>query len=440
MQRTLTAGTAVVDITPPVGVELSGGAFGPSDGVLHPLTATALCLTDSQTGSLLISCDLLGLHWNYAVELRTEMAGRTGLPLDAIMVACTHTHGGPSTVTLRGWGTANREFLGDLRGKLLGLADSAVRAAEPARAGSASIDCPGVARNRTSYGTKTDDVLAVVSITGSGDRPLAVVVNHACHPVNLHATGLITPDFPHYVRERIGQDLGKGVAVLYLSGACGNLNPANFEFSPTARTDEARHDRDVKARETGHRIADKTLELIPRIEVSADTVLRHTVREIPIPLQPLPPKSEVMEILQQNERAAEAEQDKSQTNWEYLGHVGSAEWARAALEAIEKGESRDNMTLVLQGIRVGQAAVVGMPGELFTEFGIAIRRSGIVADVLVATKANGGFGYFPSPAAYERGTYEAVVVPRHLGLQAFAPDVGSRVGDGCLEVLRRLAD
>lgn len=58
---TLRAGAGVGDITPPVGAELSGGAFGRSRAVLDPLRVKVLCLEDGAVRLALATFDLLGM-------------------------------------------------------------------------------------------------------------------------------------------------------------------------------------------------------------------------------------------------------------------------------------------------------------------------------------------------------------------------------------------
>jgi len=61
----LKAGFAQIAITPPVGVELAGWAFGPSAGVLEELHAQAAVLESGQTRGVIITADLLkGLFEN----------------------------------------------------------------------------------------------------------------------------------------------------------------------------------------------------------------------------------------------------------------------------------------------------------------------------------------------------------------------------------------
>ncbi|MFW6062313.1 MAG: hypothetical protein ACOC93_05845, partial [Planctomycetota bacterium] len=424
------AGVAVVDITPSVGTELSGGAFGPARGVLHPLQAKLLCLEQEGERLLLASCDLLGFGEELAGRIRRAISRRTGIAHDAIMLACTHTHGGPATVYLRGWGQPDAAYCDRLTKQLTEASAVAVDSLAPAAVGVGAGECPEISVNR-SFGEEggTNDQLTALRVDGEGGEPLALLVNYASHPVNLHSVGQVTPDFPYYVQRDVQQGLAADVPVLYLTGACGDLNPANFRQGEPS---------EQAAAETGGQIAAAALRLLEGVQTSSDAELAFSAIDVKLPLQPLPSREELEALI--DERGAKmAEQQPDPTNWAYCGHKAAVEWAREALEVIEQGAQQSSKTVTLQAFRIGQAGLVGMPGELFSEFGRDIAASGALEHTFAVTLANGCVGYFPSREAYEIGRYEAVHCPRFVGLQLFAPEVGERIREGALTVLRQLS-
>ena len=422
-------GVALADITPAVGVELSGGAFGPSRAVLHPLLAKALLLEEDSSRLLLVACDLLGFDWDYSAAIRDEIARTHGIAFDAIMLTGTHTHCGPATVTLRNWGARDEDYRRKLRAALVALAGRAAGALRPGRIGAATTSCPGVSVNRSlkEAGT-TNDTLAVARVDYDDGRPAAVIVNYGCHPVNLHSSGMITPDYPHFVEADIHKGLGEPVPVLFLLGTCGDLNPANFDAERT----------EARAAETGGKIARKALDVLSGLTTASPGPLARATCEVEVGLQPLPAKEELLEIIGDRGRKMAEAADKSPANWQYCGHKTAVEWARDALRAIESGRIETSRRIPLQAFGIGEMAVLGVPGELFAEFGVAIQRAIPARHVFVATLANGCMGYFPPPLAYERKTYEAVSCPRFLGLYCYQPDVGERVCRASLELLGQL--
>ena len=57
-------------------------------------------------------------------------------------------------------------------------------------------------------------------------------------------------------------------------------------------------------------------------------------------------------------------------------------------------------------VGVGNIAIVGIPGELFVELGLAIRANPFFAQTFVAGYCNDLIGYIPTRAAYAEGGYE----------------------------------
>ena len=61
----------------------------------------------------------------------------------------------------------------------------------------------------------------------------------------------------------------------------------------------------------------------------------------------------------------------------------------------------------LIGIALGNVAIVGIPGEPFTEIGRQIKATEGWGMILPTALTNGFDGYFPTKDAYDEGGYEA---------------------------------
>jgi hypothetical protein len=63
----------------------------------------------------------------------------------------------------------------------------------------------------------------------------------------------------------------------------------------------------------------------------------------------------------------------------------------------------------VQVIALGdRIAWVSLPGEIFVELGLAIKKASPFPETLLAELANGSVGYVPDRPAYAQGNYEAV--------------------------------
>jgi len=101
MTKTLRAGTHRVDITPTWALPLAGHAsrLAPCSGVASPLGLHALVLESTDARALIVSADLIWWAPESVHLLRVTLAGRHGIPADAIILHATHTHGGPQPST-----------------------------------------------------------------------------------------------------------------------------------------------------------------------------------------------------------------------------------------------------------------------------------------------------------------------------------------------------
>ena len=90
----LKAGIAVVDITPPSGLPLAGFAARtePATGAHDPLTVRAVVVGDTA----IVVADVIGIHEAMSARIRE----RCPLPSANVIVAATHTHGAPVSITL----------------------------------------------------------------------------------------------------------------------------------------------------------------------------------------------------------------------------------------------------------------------------------------------------------------------------------------------------
>ena len=105
-------GFAKVDITPDVDVIMAGygSAFFSvencrwSTGIHDPLFAHAVAFEDSANSSqvILIVLDNVGTITNEIVRIQQQIAQQIQIDPDSVVVAATHTHGGPDTIGLFG--------------------------------------------------------------------------------------------------------------------------------------------------------------------------------------------------------------------------------------------------------------------------------------------------------------------------------------------------
>src|SRR5829696_5547009 len=249
MTTDLRAGVARVTITPPIGIPMFGFAGrGPAGGIHDDLTATALVLEGPQaelSGNgqgagvsrlAIIACELLFLRAEEIRAVREAIARLTDVPPDHVVIACSHTHYGPLTEPDRDeQGPQVEPYLANLVHLLAGAVGMARANVAPSRLGfgQGEIRIGINRRERTADGQiilgqnpsgPVDPRVAVLRIDGGDGRPLAAVLNYACHPVSLGGKCTdISADFPGTARRLVEEQTG--AMCLFLQGATGNINP-----------------------------------------------------------------------------------------------------------------------------------------------------------------------------------------------------------------------
>ena len=191
----LRAGAAVVDITPPVGglMDGYGARRQPSQAVHDPLFARALVLDYGGDGQqcAIASCDLLGMHPWITGEVRRAVAEGAGIPPDHVVVAATHNHAGPAGLRGGMFSRLDDEQARLLAEKLAATIISAHAQRRPAtlKLGRATVDT--VSMNRRHPDWPIDPVLRLLLVDGDDGRPIASILNFACHATVLDATNLM---------------------------------------------------------------------------------------------------------------------------------------------------------------------------------------------------------------------------------------------------------
>ena len=69
--------------------------------------------------------------------------------------------------------------------------------------------------------------------------------------------------------------------------------------------------------------------------------------------------------------------------------------------------SPETIDITLTGVKIGGVALIGIPGEPFTEIGVQIKDNDDMDLILPVCLTNGCEGYFPTESAFAEGGYEA---------------------------------
>ncbi|HEY1969318.1 MAG TPA: hypothetical protein VGH89_15310 [Pseudonocardia sp.] len=404
---TFRAGVARAVITPPVGCPLSGFAGRASSMDVHDeLTATALVLSQAGQRVALVCCDLLELSAGQAGAAREAAARLTGIAAASILVSCSHTHYGPVTrpeEELSGSAAPQvAPYLANLTHLLAGVVAAAARRQVPARLAIARTEAViGInRRQRTASGAivlgqnpdgPIDRTVGVLRVDERDGRPLAAVLNHACHGVSLgpECTS-ITADFPSAARRVLETDTG--ATCLFLQGAAGDINPLLMggDWSHPEALGVALGAQAVTA-----------FHAAQPLEVELGTRNVHLNLPVKLPASEAAARAELAGI-EREEYARD-----SGIAGEELWRAHRLAKAREAIDILAGRTARPRISAEIAAVRLGpRAGLVSAPAEMFTELGSQVVTASPFDTTLFAGYTNGMIGYVPTRAAYAEGGYE----------------------------------
>lgn len=381
-----------------------------AEDVLDAPCARAMYLASGNRAVLLVALDLVGIDASSVRSLRARIAQTTGLPAEAVLVSCTHSHASPDTQGL--WGGVPASY----RRRLLDAAVETTRTAHlrarPVELRIASTHVAGLTRNRRGWAEVDTSLAALQAVDARGDT-VTTLVNFACHPVTLPAENrAVSRDFPGPLVDRLDAELG-GVTV-YVNGAQGDVNPA--------RTGGARELRDL-----ADALAKATTEALRNAEVAGGG-LRLSARRPLIPVAPerlppwarraLGPLTPPLRALAASGSLAGLADLVASRDRSDLAQVlaGFAATLSGALNA-QRGAA---VQTVVTAIALGREAVaVTVPGEATTRLALPVKRALQASHRFVLGLTHDTLGYFLPPdewmAAPVSGYEESVSLGRGAG-------------------------
>ncbi|MFW6163772.1 MAG: neutral/alkaline non-lysosomal ceramidase N-terminal domain-containing protein [Planctomycetota bacterium] len=435
----LLAGAARATFTPYVGAWMAGFASRDHgcEGVHDDLYARALVLRAGETTVGLVGCDLIGLSPDSVARVRQRVEAECDIAADHVMVACTHTHSGPTVGPLRHPGM-DVELMHVLERQVAGSVVAASRSMAEASLGvGKGTTAIGInRRERQADGSMrlgrnpdgpVDPELGVLRMDAADGRPVAIAVTHACHPVVLGPRNyLISADYPGQVAALL-ETVHPGAVCPYFNGTCGNINstPVGGSFAD--------------ARRLGLMAGGEALRVAAEVETSADVELAVQSVVVDAPLAPLPPAGELRAWLAGHEAALDRQLAEGQITAFRRNNDLPSMWARDALHAIEERCVETTRALELQALRLGDALLVTTPGETFVEIGLAIKAASPLPNTFVLGYTNGNVGYIPTAAAFDEGGYEVERAYQFYGLHNFAPGVERTVTEAGIALAKEMA-
>lgn len=417
----LQAGAAAVDITPPPGTSLDGviSKNGSVTGVHDRIFSRALVLDDGNTRIAICVNDLCMVERSYFDRAKKIVFEKTGLPVDRILMTSTHTHAAPRVP----YGRASEKDDAYYEQLIEQMAAAIIQAEQnlaPARIawgsfdagkyaacrrflaekGSVSLNPFGVAGEQiksVSGRSKSiiqpaapiDPQCSVLAVQHRDGSPLAVLGNMSIHYCGGYQKGQISADYfgayaRHLAKKLTTEKSHPPFVGMLSNGTSGNVGAV-------MKQDQQKYAAFEWIEESGKQFAEQSLKVIDQLNYKSDLNIDMIEQELELGIR----RPDAARLAWARE-ILEHPQQKTVHSWSKI----------YATEAVELSKYPATEKIKLQAIRIGDLGIAGLPCEVFTETGLAIKDQSPFKATFSMELANGSSGYLPTPQQHALGGYE----------------------------------
>lgn len=224
---------------------------------------------------------------------------------------------------------------------------------------------------------------------------------------------MMSRDYPNYALEVLEGAWDQYVVAIFVNGCCGNINPRwiydkpELDPPPPRVLPDKLKQRLKETKRLGNILGAEALGAAESITgLTSEVRLKSRTVEVSLPVR--------------------EEFPDRMLEWMKRAKPGEPRYERN--QRILRGEP---IVTEVQAMALDDVAVVGLPGEVFVEYQIELRRNSLYKHTFISESANDSIGYVPVPKAYEEGGYEPTVT-------MVAPEAGQIISQIALDVLRSL--
>ncbi|HEY7313451.1 MAG TPA: neutral/alkaline non-lysosomal ceramidase N-terminal domain-containing protein [Gemmataceae bacterium] len=441
----LQAGVAVVDITPPKGYRMAG-YFSErlNTGTHDALQAKALVLHQGDERAALVFCDLIGISREVSDRARKLATKKTSIPAANILIAATHSHTGPlymgalrryfhdQAVAAKGEDPHEKiDYSAVLADKLAEAIDTAHKSARPVALSAGVARQEGLSFNRRFHmkdGTvqfnpgklnsnivrtagPIDPDVGLLRVR-DGDKDLALLTVFALHLDTVGGTEY-SADYPFHLERKLRPALSAEGVSLFAAGTCGDINHIDVSKKDPQKGQ-------LEAGRIGATLGETVEAALPKLRPVRSPRLAVRGSIVKAPLQKY-----------DAETIAQAKKDMAKIGTRDLPFLKQVETYKIVSLQMLPG---DTLPMEVQVFRLSDdVAVVGLPGEIFVELGLAIKKASPFRTTLVIELCNDAPGYVPTAKAFKEGSYETVNSRVQSG-------GGEKLVEAATRLLKELAD
>ncbi|MDD4017675.1 MAG: hypothetical protein PHV28_06990 [Kiritimatiellae bacterium] len=416
------------DITPALNSDIPGQLYRrKATGIRERLFVHAAYLeNDDGEKAVVASVDVILLPDAMADDARSEISEKLAMPKEHVLLAATHSHTAGPVWTWGDFATEDPAYISFLKSRIIDAAMVAAQHSKPVtlrwgqghdgqNAHYRDFICadgryktnPGIGGDKKPFGV-IDPEVGVIHIDNLDKTPYGAIINYACHCDCVGGTSY-SSDYPGAIKERLKKMHGSQFVPVFINGFCGNLNHVDFE--------NGSHKVPDYYITMGNRLAIE----VNRTRETAEPMSSETIRGAHDDLS-LATREPTAELLSWAEQTL-ADRDASPVDRFYANEA-----QRFAKEGVQQ------VQLVVQALRLSDVVLYGMPGEIYTEYALFLKKHTLDCHVMTANLANGCAGYVPIPELFRPGIYEA----RLCSSSKLVPEAGQIMSNRLLELESKL--
>lgn len=366
--------------------------------------ATALVIEADQR-LCLVSIDALIVPLQ-VVRAATERTAETGnIPAENVLIGATHTHTGPATIDFFG-GTPNAEYLRRMEEGAVQAVSQALAVLEDPQLGPNETQVEmllGIGQEATVgrnsrlllkdgtvgwYGYEEDDAvrptgpydpdLHVLAFRRGNGSLAGMVFNHSVHNIGALEPGTFSPAFYGLATQQIERECETVTA--FFPGAFGSTHNITYTGSG------------VPPAECVYRVTHAVQEALQQARPALMGPVRVIRRPFNYRLREFDEAREEAAVRYYSDRYLTDHSEANQAMFRLM---------RAQMRAAEQ-EHQTYLTVM----RLGEVAIVGIPGEMFARLGLDLRRRSPFRHTIIVGLANEEIGYIQDRQAIEDGGYQ----------------------------------
>jgi len=417
------AGLSKEIITPVRGIPLCG-YFNPRPniGIMDDLFIRTVIFEDNGVTSGLVVFDVCFLSVALIKKIKAGIKA-AGMKFGGNLIfSATHTHTGPYTEDFLGV-NADAAYLEFLKNKTVAAVKQAYANLAPAELMSGSVKNNPLAFNRrywmkngrvlTNPGKLNPDIVkpegpvdtevGIIAVRQDG-RISAIIANIVNHTDTISGD-FVSADWPGRMEKSLQNSLGYDVPVLTLIGCSGNIN----HFDVSTKKNQSCYAEACRIGAEYAVIITRMLKTLKKISVKN---LVSSSREVTIPFRIIS-EAEVKKAKAIIVRVGKAATSDGNMTSEGLA-TGDGPVARFFAEQLvefKKKCSGKSRKFSIVSIKFDdKLALTSLPGEIFTEIGLDIKKRSPFKQTWPVTLGMGECGYVPLAECFARGGYEILPI------------------------------